>query len=370
MFFSNMGSQVSQNVDNKKDLYTILQISKDATSKEIKTAYYTLAKEYHPDKSPGDSKKEEQFKDINEAYEVLSDKDKRLQYDMFHSMSDLPNMGAMGGIPFNLSAFSMPMNNMFAQIDPEVIQSIQSNLFTGLFGMSQPDLSSQDIPHQDVYEQEIFNSIHNLFGFPASASHTKSSSVSQKMPHKEMIIDIHLLDCYTCGIKQINIQRTILDDTHEEILELHIPKGVCNKKEIIFIEKGDQTKNYTIPGDLKIIINIVKDPSFKKYGNDIIYEKNILLSEALYGCSFDITLPNNKCLHFISKQIIQSRMTKQYKGLGFPNENNECGDLHILFIIEFPKTLLNKRRELLYKLLPKRKKTKTSNIEYDNIYTV
>ena len=190
------------------------------------------------------------------------------------------------------------------------------------------------------------------------------------MPTKEIIVDITLQDCYTCKTKEIIIKRNIMGNIQEEIINIDIPKGITNKKEFIFIEKGDITKEYSIPGDLKVIIHIEKNPYFKKYGQDIIFEKNILLSEALYGCVFDIILPNQKCLHFISKDIIQPRTTKLFTGLGFPTKNGENGDLHILIKIDFPKTLLDKQKELLYKLLPKREKNNKNTIQYDEIYTI
>jgi len=370
MFFSNIAQQLSQNRDSKPDFYDVLQIDNNASAKEIKKAYRKLATECHPDKCPGDIEKEEQFKLINEAYEVLSDKDKRIQYDMFHSlggMSGMPGMPGMSGMPgmpgmpFDFSAFTMPINSMFTQIDPEVIHSLQSDIFNGLFSMSSNETTSQGI-----YEKEIFNSINNLFN---QTNQTHSAPQSKKTPIKELTLDITLEECYNCGIKNIHIERNVLGSYQEEILEIQIPKGVCSKQEMIFIEKGDHTKEYSAPGDLKVIFNVVKDDIFKKYGNDIIYEQTILLSEALYGCSFDIILPNKKCIHFISNNIIRPRMTKKFEQLGFPNKDNEYGDLHILFKIEFPKTLLDKQRELLHKLLPKRKQNINTN-NYDKTHTI
>ena len=268
------------------------------------------------------------------------------------------------------------MDDIFTNIDPNTFQSMQSNILNSLFGMSsinQTQEESPTIPSQRVFEKEIFNSIHNLFGNSLSQAEERTHyepELSKKMPTKEIIVDITLQDCYTCKPKEITIKRNIMGDIHEEIICIHIPKGITNKQEVIFVEKGDITKEYSIPGDLKIILHIKKDPYFKKYGQDIIFEKNILLSEALYGCLFDIILPNQKCLHFISRDIIQPRTTKFFAGVGFPNENGENGDLHILFKIDFPKTLLDKQKELLYKLLPKREKNKGNTIQYDEIYTI
>ena len=266
-------------------------------------------------------------------------------------------MSSMSSMPFGVSAFTMPM-------DPNIIHTMQSDILHSVFGMPSSQSSnetSNEFQNQPIFEQEIFNSIQNLFGIPSPDIGRNVDSPVQtprqkKMTIKEYPVMITLEECYSCGTKRIVIERNIRNQTHKEILELDIPMGVSNHSSKIFIEKGDVTEDCSIAGDLHIAFTIEKHPHFKKYGQDIIYEKKILLSEALYGCSFVITLPNHAHLKFISSDIIEPNMTKTFEGLGFPNASNENGDLHILFIIEFPKQLVNKQRELLYKLLPKRKK--------------
>ena len=367
MFFPNFVQSMATK-NNKPTLYNILEVDNNATTKEIKKAYRKLATECHPDKCNGDKQKEDQFKLINEAYEILSDTDKRTQYDMFGSTDNMPGMPGMPGMPFNMSTFSIP-------IDPNMFQAVQSDILQSVFGIpsehtTQPPINLSEISSQQVFEQEIFNSIHNLFGIPTKKQ-TTMKSVHTKMPTKKITLPITLEDCYNCNTKQLRIHRQVRHTEHEEIIQIQIPKGVKHKHSITFIEKGDLTKEYTVPGDLEITFSINKDSTFKKFGQDIIYEKNILLSEALYGCSFDLTLPNKQHLHFTSSSIITPNQTNTFEQLGFPNEQGQRGTLHILFKVEFPTALVDKQRELLYKLLPKRKNTEpTTNSVYDSTYSI
>ena len=246
MFFQNFNSHLNQspNIHNKVSLYDTLHINKDASDKQIKSAYRRLAKECHPDKYFGDTEKEDQFKLINEAYEVLSDTHKRQKYDMFNTIGSTPTM------PFECSTFNMSMDNMFEHIDPNVFQSVQSNILNSIFGIQSVDSfhESSDTEHSQTpprhtFEAEIFNSIHNLFGIPpphiSPVQHVKEPI---KMPTKELIVDITLAECYICAKKTLTINRNILNEIHQERLDIDIPLGVKNKQTIIFVEKGDVSK--------------------------------------------------------------------------------------------------------------------------------
>ena len=154
-----------------KDYYDILNISNQATEKEIKSAYRSLAKENHPDKYPGDKTKEEHFKQINEAYEHLHDPQKKMQYDMFHTMPF--QMGSE--IPVHMTSFMMP-NFMDIFQQPEDMQNIIQSLQSG-FGMGfQPDMFMHN-PNQSI-EKEIFNSVQQLFG----------GNMSQRTPSSQRVV--------------------------------------------------------------------------------------------------------------------------------------------------------------------------------------
>ena len=238
-------------------------------------------------------------------------------------------------IPFNFTTFAMP--------NIEEVNNIISSLHSGIFMGLNQDISQNNL---NIFEDEIFKSVNQIFN-----THIPKE---RKSPIKEIEIPLSFKECYVGGSKTITINRNINKIAETEILHIQIPKDVNNKDSQIVIEKGDLLPNYSICGDLKIIFTISKHSIFKKFGSDLILEKKILLSEALFGCSFNITLPNNTIIHIISDNIITPKTSKTINNLGFP-KNNKNGDLHIIFNIIFPDTLEDKQKSLLYKLLPKRK---------------
>ena len=355
-----------------KDYYDILNISNQATEKEIKSAYRSLAKENHPDKYPGDKTKEEHFKQINEAYEHLHDPQKKMQYDMFHTSPF--QMGS--DIPIHMTSFMMP-NFMDIFQQPEDMQNIIHSLQSGFSMGFQPDMFTHN-PNQSI-EKEIFNSVQQLFGghMAQRVPLTQKNPIKTKSPIKKITVPLSFTDLYVGSNKQITIARNIKGMIQEEIVDITIPIGMDTHEPKIFIEKGDLLEKDDICGDVQISFKVDKHPMFKKFEHDLIIEKNILLSEALCGYEFDVTLPNKKTIHITSERIISTRTSKTISSLGFPYQQThtspiEYGDLHIIFKIVFPETLKEKQKKLLYKLLPKRKKndSKQTNIDNINIYSI
>tara|TARA_B110000208_G_scaffold74768_1_gene96224 strand:+ start:908 stop:1996 length:1089 start_codon:yes stop_codon:yes gene_type:complete len=357
-----------------KDYYGILNISNQATEKEIKSAYRSLAKEYHPDKNLNDKGAGEKFKEISEAYEHLHDPQKKIQYDMFHTMPF--QMGSE--IPIHMTSFMMP-NFMDIFQPPEDIQNIIQSLQSG-FGMGfQPDTFTHN-PNQAI-EKEIFNSVQQLFsGHMSQRSRpTQKAPIKTKSPIKKITVPLTFTDLYLGSNKQITITRNIKGTIKNEILDITIPIGMDTHKLKTFIEKGDLLEKDSICGDVQLSFKVSKHSVFKKFDHDLIIEKKILLSEALCGYEFDITLPNHTNIHIISEKVISPKITKTISGLGFPYHDGQSstihyGDVHVLFKIVFPEILEKKQKQLLYKLLPKRKQntsdTQTRSVDYDHTYAI
>ena len=355
-----------------KDYYTILNISNQATEKEIKSAYRSLAKEYHPDKNLNDKGAGDKFKEISEAYEHLGDPQKKMQYDMFHTSPF--QMGSE--IPIHMTSFMMP-NFMDIFQQPEDIQNIMQSFQSGFSMGFQPDMFMHN-PNQTI-EKEIFNSVQQLFGgnMAQRTPPTQKIPIKTKSPIKKVNVPLSFTDVYLGSHKQITITRNIKGSIQTETIDITIPIGMDTHEPKIFIEKGDLLETDDICGDVQISFTIDKHPLFKKFEHDLIIEKNILLSEALCGYEFDVTLPNKKTIHITSERIISTRTSKTISSLGFPYQQThtspiEYGDLHIIFKIVFPETLKEKQKKLLYKLLPKRKKndSKQTNIDNVNIYSI
>ena len=314
----------------QENLYSVLNIPKQASFKEIKESYRKLVKENHPDKHFGDVSKEDFLKKINNAYQVLSDAKKKKEYDIFQMQS----------------SFILPTEM------EDIFQTFQSNIFMGF-----------NTKQTNIFEDEIFNSINKMF----NTTNYNKTTIS---PTQDLEICVTFEDCYTGGCVKKHIKRQILNKIIFEDIYIKIPKGVTNGSTKIIKEKGDLIPNYTIAGDLKITFKITKHKLFKKFESDLILEKDILLSEALYGFSFNVCLPNKKHIQINCSNIITPKTSTTIDNLGFPiiGSDNICGHLHIIFNIIFPDMLEEKQKELLYKLLPKRKKciSKKNNIDNDN----
>jgi DnaJ-class molecular chaperone len=296
--------------------YEILNIDKKSTQDEIKKMYRKLSLKYHPDKSNGDSEK---FKQINEAYQILGDTEKRQRYDMQHNNPFL-NMG------FNNNYTGMNQFNNGADG--------MNDIFKMFFGGEDPfNMNASNI--------KIF---HN--GNPVNVFRKPTPIIKT--------IEIDLEKAYNGLNYGLLIERWVLNNnikkTEKEKIYIPIPRGIDNNEIIILKEKGNII-NDTIKGDIKLFVKIINNTKFKRDGLDLIYEKNITLKEALTNFSFYIDYFNDKKLEINNDNvIIYPNFKKSINGLGL-FRNNKTGSLIINFNITFPKTLTEKQKTQLKEIL-------------------
>ena len=351
-----------------QDYYDVLQIKKDASESDIKKSYYKLAREYHPDKAPDDKKEEytKKFQKIGEAYETLSDKEKREIYDQY-GKEGLKQQGGghPGGNPFDI------FNDIFGGGNPF---GNSGNPFgnMGNRGRSNQKRKSREsvfplnLTLQDVYK-----------GVTKKLKVTKNvilkNNTKEKVETKDLESTWSTCNlCKGCGtvteIRQFGqmIQQTqkacdkcsangvILKEGYivgevSEVLEVVIPKGAKDGHQFHMENNGNCSPG-TFPGDIIIILQIKdKQNGFSRSGNDLAYTQKILLSEALCGCAFKITTLDNRILYITHSGIIKPGDYKIIK-----KEGINGADLKIYFDIVFPNDSLNKheKKELL-KILPK-----------------
>ena len=277
--------------------YEILNIDKTASPEQIKKSFRKLSMQYHPDANRNNPTNAETYKKITEAYNILSDKSRRKQYDM-------------------------EQNNPFMNND-------LSGLFESLFTMHQPP-GFHNSPNIHVFSSDDF--------FP---SFTSNFNLNKPKPILKKVT-IQLEDAYT-GIKYpVIIERKITDNniviTEEETLYVTIPPGIDNN-EIIKLSKKGHVINQHLKGDVKIIVTVVNNTIFKRNGLDLIYKQDISLKDAL--CGFSITLNHlNKTEYKLnnSETIITPNYNKSLPNLGMIRDNVK-GKLIINFNIKFPKSL-------------------------------
>lgn len=315
-----------------KDYYTILEISKNATDDDIKKAYRKLALKYHPDKnkSPG---AEERFKEVAEAYEVLSDKKKREVYDQF---GEEGLKGGIGGGNSGGPGFTYTFHG-----DPRAT-------FAQFFGNTNP-----------------FQSFFDGFGFDASDNDPftviMGSTQSRRMqdPPVEHDLYVTLEDINTGCTKKMRISRKVIQPDgslrqEEKILTVDVKPGWKAGTKITFPREGDQGRNI-IPADIVFILKDKPHSVFKREGSDLKYSARISLKKALCGCVIEIpTLSGPKRTLNLSNEVVSPNTIKRIPncGLPFPKEPSRRGDLLVTFDIIFPERLSTTAKEALQKALP------------------
>lgn len=342
-----------------KDYYKILGVDRNATEANIKSAYRKLARQYHPDvnKSPDAVNK---FKDINEAYEVLSDKDKKNRYD---SLGSNWQQGANFNPPPGFEGFGFGQDGFsqgFAGGDfSDFFGSIFGDLMGGrrkTGGRSSRRASTQEFEYEDVFpgagqrrtggyrkapsQQEVNLDITQDLNITAKDL-MSDKPINVKMNNIEKCTYCSGIgsSCSKCG--GTGIIKTIRS------LSVKIPKGVKEGQKIRLKGEG-KTDEYGQKGDLYFIIKF-KDSEYAIDGEDLAKTIEITPSEAVLGCKKDIST-----LHGIINIKIpegsRTGKTLRLKGLGLPQKNGEFGNLNVKIAINIPVSLSEKQKDLYKKL--------------------
>jgi len=304
-----------------KDYYKILEVDKNSTQDEIKKSFRKLAKKYHPDKTKGDKVAEEKFKEINEAYEVLGDKDKRQKYDqMGENYKYYQQAGTQGG-NFDWSQFSSNPQGQSSY-------SFQGDL-NDLFGRS---------GYSDFFD--IFFGGSN---FERKRAGRGRKAAPQKGSDLRANLDITLREAYTGTEKVFSIG--------QESIKLKIKPGIESGHILKIPGKGESGPRFKEPGDLYISINILNDNTFIRKGNDLYAKLNISLYQALLGDKVDFETMKGKVKVTIPKECPFGK-TLRMAGFGMPvyGEFGKYGDLYLNVEINMPKSLTEKERAIIKEL--------------------
>lgn len=357
------------------DFYNILGVSKDASAEEIKKAYRKNALKYHPDKNPGNAAAEKKFKEISEAYEVLSDDKKRQVYDQYGPEALRGGMGGMGGG----QGFSMEdalrtfMGGAFGGGGGQG-ESIFDAFFGGGFEQSQqggpePGASkkmSLTITFEEAIlgvEKEAFisNYVHckTCDGSGAAApSAIKKCSRCQGsgMIHQNRGFFSMSAPCQTCNGKGKTIAEPCTSCHGEgrikekQQIKIKIPAGIDNGMRIRMAGYGDAGSSGGQAGDLFVYVNVDPHPVFQRDGDDVIIELPLTFTEAALGCKKEIPSPTGGSLRIDIPEGTQHDKVLRVRGKGAPNvHGNGEGDLLVQATVETPVRLSEKQKDLLKK---------------------
>jgi curved DNA-binding protein len=318
-----------------KDYYKILGVARSADAAEIKKAYRKLAMKFHPDRNPGNKQSEDTFKEINEAYEVLSDPEKRGRYDQLgESYSSWQNAGAQGG--FNWNDWMNQAQQQQSAGRRGATYRVDSSGFEDIFGGG---------------FSEFFNAIFGGAASPSSARPSASSTArttrlrpetAQQSRSLEQKVNITLDEAFrgTQRILQVDNRR----------LEVKIPPG-ANTGTRVRVASGNSNNPNGLNQDIFLVIELLPDPRYERKTEDLHAELKVDLYTAVLGGQVSVpTLSGNVMLKI--PPGTQPGQTFRLAGRGMPHLRNpqSFGDLYEKVKVEIPRSLNNRQRELFDQL--------------------
>ena len=351
----------------KRDYYEVLGVSKSASDSELKSAYRKLAKKYHPDMNPGDKEAEAKFKEASEAYSVLSDPDKRRQYDQFgHAAFEGGAGGGAGGFDFS----GMDMSDIFGDIFGDFFGGGRSR------AQSNGPMKGQNLHHtiRITFEEACFGTEKELdlplqdecescHGTGAKAGTTpetcskcggKGQVVFTQQSLFGMVRNVQTCpDCRRTG----KIIREKCPDCHgsgyitrKRKISVTVPAGIDNGQSIRIREKGDPGVNGGPRGDLLVEVAVSRHPIFQRQGIDIYSSAPITFAQAALGGDVRIKTVDGE-VEYTVKPGTQTDTRIRLRGKGVPSLRNKSirGDQYVTLVVQVPTRMNGEQKELLKK---------------------
>ena len=376
----------------KRDYYEVLGVERNADAETIKKAYRKAAIKFHPDKNPGDKEAEEKFKEAAEAYDVLSNEDKRARYDRFgHAGMG----GAAGGGGFSgFSGGGFSMEDIFEQFG-----DIFGGAFGGGFGGGRSSrsrtvnrgsdiritvkLTLQEVAEGVTKKLKINKTVACDKCGGSGAKDSSSYATCTQCNGSGYVITVQnsffgrmqtQSVCPTCGgqgriIKEkcskCNGEGT---ERGQEIIEVKIPAGVSDGMMLTVRGKGNAARNGGVSGDLLVVIEEEHSPELIRDGNDLIHNLNITVTTALLGGEVEVPTIDGKARIKIAPGTHAGKVLR-LRGKGLPDVNGYGrGDIMVVIDITIPDELTKEERNLVEKLAEQPNFKRASGIESQNIF--
>lgn len=343
----------------KEDYYEILGVSKNASASEIKKAYRKLAIKYHPDKNPDDPKAEEMFKKAAEAYEVLSNPDKKAKYDQFgHAAFD--GSGGFGGGGMNMDDIFSQFGDIFGSAFGGGGSGFSG--FGGFGGQSRGGVRGSNLRIRvKLSLEDVANGVDKKIKVKrkkrASDTSYKTCSACGGTGQVTRITNTILgrmqtaSPCGTCqGTGQVIDRKGAGTDADglkidEELVSIKIPAGVEDGMQLKVSGKGNEAPGSGMAGDLIVLIQVDEHEHLKRDGENLHYDLYISFSEAALGTSKEIQTVKGKVRIKIEPGI-QSGKILRLKSKGLPNLNRfSTGDLLVHINVWTPQTLSREQQQ-------------------------
>ncbi|MBQ6612101.1 MAG: molecular chaperone DnaJ [Alistipes sp.] len=377
----------------KRDYYEVLGVERNADADTIKKAYRKAAIKYHPDKNPGDKDAEEKFKEAAEAYDVLSNEDKRARYDRFGHAGMSGAAGGGGGFSgFSGGGFSM--EDIFEQFG-----DIFGGAFGGGFGGGRSSrsrttnrgsdiritvkLNLQEVAEGVTKKLKINKTIACTQCGGSGAKDSSSYTTCTQCNGSGYVITVQnsffgrmqtQSVCPTCGGQGRIIKDKCTKcggegtERGQEIIEVKIPAGVSEGMVLTVRGKGNAARNGGLSGDLLVVIEEEHSPELIRDGNDLIHNLNITVTTALLGGEVEVPTIDGKARIKIAPGTHAGKVLR-LRGKGLPDVNGYGrGDIMVVVDITIPDELTKEERKLIEQLAEQPNFKRASGVENQNIF--
>ena len=354
--------------ESKRDYYEVLGVSKDADEATLKKAYRQVAKKYHPDMNPGDAEAEKKFKEASEAYAVLSDPEKRRQYDQFgHAAFDgsAGAGGGYGGFDFNGADFGDIFGDIFGDLfgggrrggranqgpmkGMNIRKSVRITFEEAVFGCEK---------ELDVVLKDPCPKCNGTGAKPGTSPETcpKCGGKGQVVYTQQSVLGMlrNIGVCPECnGTGKIIKEKCDKCKgngyfTKKRKIQVDIPAGIDDGQYIRLSGEGDPGENGGPRGDLIVGVRVMNKTHFGRNGQDLFSEVRISYPTAVLGGEVEVETMDGKILYDVKPGSVSGQRVR-LKGKGMPNvrNNKSFGDLYITLIIDVPTKLTHEQKEAL-----------------------
>lgn len=349
--------------ENKRDYYEVLGIQKDASEDDIKKAYRQMAKKYHPDLNPGDKEAEARFKEVNEAYEVLSDKQKRARYDQYGQAGVDPNFGAGGYQGYGFDNIDIDLGDIFSSFfggggrrqnpnAPRRGSDISASVIISFEEAAHGCKKQVDVHVISVCE-DCEGSGAAKGTFPKTCPTCGGSGQERRQQRTPFGVVQTQTVCSRCHGRGTIIDtpcRTCEGTGHvrkPSVIGVNIPAGIDDGQIISIRGRGNAGSNGGPAGDLQISVSVRPHPLFERDGYNVWYELPLTFVQAALGAEVSVPTLDGK-LSYQIREGTQPGDTFRLKGKGIPFVNGHGrGDQILKVTVEVPQKLSAAQKKIL-----------------------
>jgi molecular chaperone DnaJ len=333
-----------------KDYYKILGVDKNSSQDEIKKAYRKIAMKYHPDRNPNNKQAESMFKEAAEAYEILSNPEKKSNYDRFGQTGDFSN-----GFAYDVNDIFSQFGNIFGSFNNRYSNKRRGSDLRVKVSLSISEIINGVNKKIKYKRQNTCKPCNGMGGADIincqSCQGTGRKVHVQNTPFGQIRHEVDCRDCMSSGKSIKNKCGACYGDgtsVMEEIVDIDIPPGVINGMQLNMSGYGNHVRD-GIPGDLVIIVEEIEEFYFKRQDNNIIVEKEISVIDAIIGCNAKVKTPHGDIPITIEPGTEHGRKITIFSK-GIPHHKFGVGDLHIIVKVKIPKSVNLEEKMILEKL--------------------